>query len=182
MMAIEIIDSDTFLGADTNFNIFTNERETNLNADQRCVESGSFYLGDLVNVFRTGSMVTRVVDGGLLSHSSTLYGTCDGAIGAVLTLAPELYRFALDVQKAVAGQCRNAMRISHEVYRAFDKDQIVVPSKGFVDGDLVESLLDMPRETARKIVQDVLLPNQEEPVDQNAENVLKLVEELSRMH
>lgn len=65
-----------------------------------------------------------------------------------------------------------------------------------MDGDLVESLLDIPREKARKIVENIRLPNQgifvriivcfnfflDEKLEGNAENVLKLIEDLSRIH
>ncbi|CAJ0931428.1 unnamed protein product, partial [Mesorhabditis belari] len=185
MTAIEIFDADTCLGADSNFNIFTSERERNAqNAEdrQRLVESGVFYLGDAVNVFRNGSLITRHVDGGVVPRHSILFGTIDGSIGAVLSLEPEIYRFALDVEQAVANSHENVLRISLEAYRSYKGDKSSNKSFGFVDGDLVESLLDLPRERARKIVEDIRLPNQEEKLENNAENVLKLIEDLSRIH
>lgn len=51
---------------------------------------------------------------------------------------------------------------------------------GFIDGDLVESVLDLPRSEALEILQGIQVPGETEC--KNPEEVLKLIEEMSRMH
>lgn len=50
------------------------------------------------------------------------------------------------------------MRIDHNDYRNFSTEKRSEPWKGFIDGDLVESLADMPIETVRSIVADLKMP------------------------
>ncbi len=60
MTAVELLDDDTFLGAENSFNLFTcqkdsaaatDEERTNLN------EVGRYHLGEFVNVFRHGNLI-----------------------------------------------------------------------------------------------------------------------------
>ena len=48
-----------------------------------------YYLGDVVNVFRTGSLVTQHVEGGLPFVKPILFGTVEGALGVVVQLDKE---------------------------------------------------------------------------------------------
>lgn len=54
-------------------------------------ELGLFYLGEMVNVFCHGSLTATQVDVAPLYHSSILYGTSDGGIGAIVQMSPALY-------------------------------------------------------------------------------------------
>ena len=68
------------------------------------------------------------------------------------------YRFLRDLEGRVADRTRNCMRIEHSQYRAFQTEKRSEKACGFVDGDLVESVLDLPRETVSSIVQGLKLP------------------------
>ena len=57
MTAVEILDDDTFLGAENSFNLFTCQKDSGSAADDDrsyLQEAGKFYLGEFVNVFRHG--------------------------------------------------------------------------------------------------------------------------------
>jgi len=57
MTAIEILDDDTFLGAENSFNLFTCQKDSAATTDeerQHLQEVGLFHLGDFVNVFKHG--------------------------------------------------------------------------------------------------------------------------------
>ena len=65
---MEILDDDTFLGAENSFNLFTCQKDSGSAADDDrsyLQEAGQFHLGEFVNVFRHGmsivSCATKVV-------------------------------------------------------------------------------------------------------------------------
>ena len=54
---MEILDDDTFLGAENSFNLFTCQKDSGSAADDDrsyLQEAGEFHLGEFVNVFRHG--------------------------------------------------------------------------------------------------------------------------------
>ena len=60
MTAVEIIDDDTFLGAENSFNLFTCQKDSGATNDedrQHLQQVGRYHLGDSVNVFRHGKNV-----------------------------------------------------------------------------------------------------------------------------
>lgn len=57
MTAIEILDDDTFLGAENAFNLFTCQKDSAATTDedrQRLNEVGLFHVGDFISVFCHG--------------------------------------------------------------------------------------------------------------------------------
>lgn len=56
---MEILDDDTFLGAENSFNLFTCQKDSGSAADDDrsyLQEAGQFHLGEFVNVFRHGKL------------------------------------------------------------------------------------------------------------------------------
>ncbi|VDM57392.1 unnamed protein product [Angiostrongylus costaricensis] len=161
MSAVEFIDAETALGAEAGHNLFTCEIDRGTdNADEkrRLAEAGMFYLGEMVNVFQRGSLVSSHVDNPLPIEKPILFGTVDGTIGLIVQLPEKYFKFFSDVEKGVARETDNCMRIDHAVYRQFTSEKIVDKAVGFIDGDLVESLLDMPQETAAAALADIQRP------------------------
>ena len=61
MTAVEIVDDDIFLGAENSFNLFTCQKDSAATTDedrQNLQESGLFHLGEFVNVFRHGMIIS----------------------------------------------------------------------------------------------------------------------------
>lgn len=59
MMAIEILDDETFLGSENSFNLFTVQKDSgSTTEDERATleDIGKFHLGESVNVFRHGML------------------------------------------------------------------------------------------------------------------------------
>jgi DNA damage-binding protein 1 len=57
MTAVEILDDDTFLGAENSFNLFTCQKNSGATTDEErfyLQDSGQYHLGEFVNVFRHG--------------------------------------------------------------------------------------------------------------------------------
>ena len=58
MTAVEILDDDTFLGAENSFNLFTCQKDSAATTDEErstLNEAGRYHLGEFVNVFRHGN-------------------------------------------------------------------------------------------------------------------------------
>ena len=63
MTAVEILDDDTFLGAENSFNLFTCQKDSGSAADDDrsyLQEAGQFHLGEFVNVFRHGTFARHL--------------------------------------------------------------------------------------------------------------------------
>ena len=61
MSAVEIVDDDTFLGAENSFNLFTCQKDSAATTDEERLhlqEVGLYHLGEFVNVFRHGAVIT----------------------------------------------------------------------------------------------------------------------------
>uniref|UniRef100_A0A0K0DAZ2 DNA damage-binding protein 1 n=1 Tax=Angiostrongylus cantonensis TaxID=6313 RepID=A0A0K0DAZ2_ANGCA len=127
MSAVEFIDAETALGAEAGHNLFTCEidRGTDNADEKRRLEAGMFYLGEMVNVFQRGSLVSSHVDNPLPIEKPILFGTVDGTIGLIVQLPEKYFKFFSDVEKGVARETDNCMRIDHAVYRQFTSEKIV---------------------------------------------------------
>lgn len=51
-----------------------------------------YYLGEMVNVFQRGSLVSSHVDNPLPIEKPILYGTVDGTIGLIVQLPEKYFR------------------------------------------------------------------------------------------
>jgi DNA damage-binding protein 1 len=66
MMAIEILDDDTFLGSENSFNLFTVQKDSGSTTDDERAtlqDMGKYHLGESVNVFRHGMFILRCIQG-----------------------------------------------------------------------------------------------------------------------
>ncbi|XP_013398068.1 DNA damage-binding protein 1 isoform X2 [Lingula anatina] len=187
MSAIEILDDDTFLGAENSFNLFTCQKDSAATTDeerQHLQEVGLFHLGEFVNVFRHGSLVmqhpgetTTPIQG------SVLYGTVNGAIGLVTQLPQDFYNFMLDIQTRLSKVIKSVGKIDHSFWRSFYTERKTEPSTGFIDGDLLESFLDLSRDKMQEVVTGMQIDDgsgmkREATVD----DLVKTIEELTRIH
>jgi hypothetical protein len=55
-------------------------------------------VGEFINRFRPGSLVMRLPDSELSDLPTLLFGTCDGALGMLVSLPPPLFEMLLRLQ------------------------------------------------------------------------------------
>lgn len=104
-------------------------------------------LGDMVNVFRHGSLVMQNVgEKTTPTQGCILYGTVSGAIGLVTQIPPDFYEFLRSLEARLTHTIKSVGKIEHSFYRSYSTDMKQEPCEGFIDGDLVESFLDLNRE------------------------------------
>lgn len=110
-------------------------------------EVAQFHLGDMVNVFRHGSLVMQNVgERTTPTQGCILYGTVSGAIGLVTQIPQEFYEFLRTLEERLTKTIKSVGKIEHSFFRSYSTDMKQEPCEGFIDGDLVESFLDLSRD------------------------------------
>lgn len=102
MTAVEVLDEDTYIGAENFLNLFTVRRNTEATTDDERLKlevCGQFHLGEFVNRFRHGSLVMKLAESEDLNVSTLLFGTVSGAIGVIASLPPDFFQFLFNVQE-----------------------------------------------------------------------------------
>jgi len=146
MTGLEILDDDTYIGAETFFNIFTLAKNSSSELEEersRLETTGAFHVGDPVNKFRHGSLVMKTQENEMQPIQTVLFATVSGSIGIIATLKDEDFMFFEKVQQSINQIIKGVGGFEHSQWRAFKTDKKVQPAKGFIDGDLVESFLDL---------------------------------------
>ncbi|TDH74292.1 uncharacterized protein CCR75_001185 [Bremia lactucae] len=212
MSAVGILDDDTYIGSETDFNLFTVQRNSGAASDEergRLETVGEFHLGEFVNHFRYGSLVMQnhtitssppasFVASGLEQmgqpnqliatksvpcHESMLFGTVSGMIGVVMPITKDHYTFLLRVQQALTVIVKGVGGFSHKGWRTFENRRSVSEARNFIDGDLVESFLDLPKLEMTKVVDklnsDGILNGAEQCT---VEELTRRIEEFAQLH
>lgn len=84
--------------------------------------------------------------------SQTLFATVDGTLGSILGLDARTAAFFTTLERCMAKTIVPVGDFSHQEFRTFDAESRVHPARGFVDGDLIESFLDLDRPTMEAVV------------------------------
>jgi len=87
--------------------------------------------------------------------SQTLFGTVDGTLGVIIGLDGPTTAFFSCLERSLQNVIKPVGNFSHQQFRAFQAEQRLHPSHGFVDGDLVESFLDLDKRTMQLIVEQM---------------------------
>jgi DNA damage-binding protein 1 len=90
---LDILDDDTFVAADSSFNLFTvrkNAEASNEEERQRLEVCGEYHLGEFVNRFRRGALTMQLADADSPPLPTLLFGTVNGVIGVIATLPVEV--------------------------------------------------------------------------------------------
>lgn len=176
MSAVEILDDDIYLGAENNFNLFTVRKNSEGATDEergRLEVVGEYHLGEFVNRFRHGSLVMRLPDSDVGQIPTCIFGTVNGVIGVIASLSHDQYLFLEKLQSNLRRVIKGVGGLSHEQWRSFNNEKKTVDAKNFLDGDLIESFLDLSRGKMEDISKSM---------DVSVEELCKRVEELTRLH
>ncbi|XVF45973.1 hypothetical protein PTKIN_Ptkin02bG0250700 [Pterospermum kingtungense] len=176
MSAVEILDDDIYLGAENNFNLFTVRKNSEGATDEergRLEGVGEYHLGEFVNRFRHGSLVMRLPDSDVGQIPTVIFGTVNGVIGVIASLPHEQYAFLEKLQSNLRKVIKGVGGLSHEQWRSFNNEKRTAEAKNFLDGDLIESFLDLSRGKMEEI---------SKAMGVSVEELSKRVEELTRLH
>eukprot|EP00658_Telonema_sp_P-2_P017812 TRINITY_DN16947_c0_g1_i3.p1 TRINITY_DN16947_c0_g1~~TRINITY_DN16947_c0_g1_i3.p1 ORF type:complete len:699 (-),score=194.23 TRINITY_DN16947_c0_g1_i3:207-2303(-) len=177
MTAMEMWGDSAFLGAEGEWNLFAlakKEGAATPEESQRLETVAEFHLGQFVNKFREGSLVLKVPDStAACTYPSMIFGTVQGSIGLVVQLPESVFCTLSKVQSNLTRMIKGVGGLKHSQWRAFTSETRTHDARGFIDGDLVEQMLDLPAE----MVQEAANGTNSTP-----EELLFLVDELSRLH
>lgn len=176
MSAIEILDDEIYLGAENNYNLFTVRKNSEGATDEersRLEVAGEYHLGEFVNRFRHGSLVMRLPDSEVGQIPTVIFGTVNGVIGVIASLPHDQYLFMDKLQTNLRKVIKGVGGLSHEQWRSFYNEKKTADAKNFLDGDLIESFLDLSRAKMDEVSKSMSVP---------VEELMKRVEELTRLH
>ena len=113
--ACEILDDDTFLVGENNFNIYTVTKDSAATTDEerrKLTITGRFHINDFINVFRHGSLVMNNPNESVINYQpSILFGTVSGAIGLIVQLPPKLFLFLAELQEKIVATINSVGKI-----------------------------------------------------------------------
>jgi DNA damage-binding protein 1 len=175
ILAVAILEDNHFLAAENSLNLLTVQynSDPSLSPDEREFLNpvGSFHLGDQPNAFRSGSLVLQIPDSDSLLLPSILYATSSGAIGVIASLPKDLYDQLAALQKSVLSTIKGIGGLSHSEWRAYNDNRKISPSSNFIDGDLIESILDFAPPDQQKLAKSAGM---------EVDAMIKLIESVSQ--
>jgi len=182
---IAMLTNNIYLGSENYNNLFVLQYNPNATTEQARVRLdtvGHYHLGEMTNKMVGGSLIMpsnnpagtvgAAANGKVASEkasyetnrkvnitvgSQTLYGTVDGTIGSILGLGGKSFAFLNSLQKAMDAIVRPVGDLSRAQYRAWEQEQKKHASCGFVDGDWIETFLDLSRPTMERVVKEMNL-------------------------
>ena len=178
MTAIEMLDDDeTYLGAENSLNLFTVARNMSAITDEersRLEVTGEYHVGELVNKFARGSLVMSLRDGDNLHVPTLLFGTANGVIGVLASLPKDVYEFTEKLQTCMNTHIKGVGGFKHSEWRSFRHELRgkSEPARNFIDGDLIESFLDLKPEKADAIAADMKCDRAE--ITRRVEDLIRL--------
>ncbi|CAG0881514.1 unnamed protein product [Cyprideis torosa] len=187
LVAVEILDDDLFLCADNFFNLAVCQKDSSSpNEDERLhmTETGLFHLGEMINVFCHGKLfMQEATEISVPIQGCVLFGTVNGAIGLCCQIPKEFSKCLFELQDKMSETLLLAGgtvgKIQHSFYRGFMTTSRRDESKGFIDGDLIESYLELDKEKQEEIAKNISLPG---GTLATADELIKIVEDLAQLH
>ena len=190
MLALEFIDDDSFLGCENFCNLFTMIKNPDVSSEaeqSRLIQFGQFYLGESVNVFTHGSLVMDTAENrpDFIQGKSIIFGGVSGSVGLVIPISEEAYNILIAVQtKFLESQFTMSVgNIEHCDWRMYRNHHVKKTSQNFIDGDVVEVLLEFPRSDMINLISEIEIKDQKGGVRVvGPEEVFRIIEELARLH
>ncbi|CAG8577446.1 14785_t:CDS:10, partial [Acaulospora morrowiae] len=176
--AIEAISDDEFICSESSFNsilaLRRNVKTEDLLKKEKLELTGSYNLGDSINRFRHGSLAANNHETLPDVTSELLYVTSSGAIGVIASISPQKYSTLLKLVEAMDFVLGDYGDIKRQSWRCvLNSRNEIMNTNRFIDGDHIESLLEQKPEDIKKIANRCKM---------NIDDMMKLVEELTRIH
>ena len=156
LTAVEFLGQDSCVGADQDGNLTVFARSEDAE-DAKLREVACFHVGETVNCIRPGRLVQA--DPTLLPHevppTPLVFAGTSGLIGLLQPLAPADFAFFKRVEEALSG---TVWGLRHADWRAARVGRTVKKHEGVVDGDLVETLLDLHAADQARVAAALELP------------------------
>ncbi|VDO14796.1 unnamed protein product [Rodentolepis nana] len=128
--------------------------------EKSLVDHAFMNTGQSINIFVKGNMTTLSAEHwDSIGTTHTLYASTTGCLGMMVNISPILFVFLKEVEERMKSLIRPFGGLSQEVYRACrDCLSNFVTSKNIIDGELIETFLELNREDKEKIVKGLQIP------------------------
>lgn len=93
-----------------------------------------------------------------IGYPAHMYGSVSGSLGLLIQVSPILFAFLKEIETRLANLVVPVGGFAHDTWRAFKADRVVRMAHNFVDGDLIETLLDLSPEDKAKLVRGLRIP------------------------
>ncbi|KAJ1916461.1 DNA damage-binding protein 1a [Mycoemilia scoparia] len=141
---------ERFLIGENGMNIYKVRRDSTSvkEEDRKTLKvEGSWHLGDLINQIRPGSLVMDIPDPDLPIKPTLIFVTLTGAVGVVANIeSNKCGRILERLQANMANLLTPVGLLPHKKWRSFTNLNRTSDPFGFIDGDLVETFLDLSPE------------------------------------
>ena len=104
------------------------------------------------------------------NYNTFLFASVNGTIGVIASISEEEYKFFEKLTQIITKVIKGVGGFEHSSWRSFKNERRIAESKNFIDGDLVESFLDLNQEQMQIIANDL---------DVSVEDLCKKIETLA---
>ncbi|KAI8364768.1 mono-functional DNA-alkylating methyl methanesulfonate N-term-domain-containing protein [Radiomyces spectabilis] len=183
--ALEVLDEHSSIAAEKEGHLFIMQRRDPEKLEDEHDEpllhtASQWHLGDLVHRFRFGSLRMNVSDPDSSPITpSLIFATASGAIGVIADLSEERFKLLWQMQNNMNKIVRSIGDLSHSDWRSISMMDRKEKCSNFIDGDLIESFLDLTPQQMQGVVDG---HNGGRKLDLTVEDLCKVVEELMSVH
>lgn len=145
--SIEILDDSSFIASEEEHHLICFKKNTDSSQEEerrKLLVQGSYHLGDRINKMECGSLIMKNLSKSEYSKiKSFVYGTIGGSIGIFTKIDEKHFDLFLDLQNSLSQVIKGIGGLSLLEFR---KDL-----KYFIEGDLIESFLELPKEKQEQV-------------------------------
>ena len=143
----------------------------------------AIHLGDLTNAFALGSLATQVAttsdDHNGAIQKPLLFGCASGRIGCVLPVSSDRRNVLEKLQHAIVKKTSFLGDLNYYEFRAFKTEAKISDPLAFLDGDLLETFLDMLRDQQDLILRDLHAVGM---TDETVDGIIAELADLAQQH
>eukprot|EP01133_Synstelium_polycarpum_P003413 gene3413-3876_t len=157
LTAVEMIDDDSYIGSDNSFNFVVVKKNTDTTneLERELLDSvGHFHVGDSINKFYHGSLVT-LPDVDAPRIPTILFATVNGSIGVIVSISKEDYDFFFKLQAGLNRVVKGVGGLDHKNWRSFCNEHTTVEASNFIDGDVIETFMDLKQDKMLEAIKDL---------------------------
>jgi len=180
MTACDMLSEDLLIGAETKNNLFLLTRDHEAIAEEdraRLDHCAHFHTGEMINQIRPGSLVMSLpdTDNPHRLMPSHILASASGWLGVLASLTKPQFQWLAKLEEALEKLVPGVGGFSHREWRAFvtNDGKVEERSFGFIDGDLIETVLDLPPAKLEQL---------SKIMDTPADEIVRRIEEAARVH
>ncbi|ORY94945.1 mono-functional DNA-alkylating methyl methanesulfonate N-term-domain-containing protein [Syncephalastrum racemosum] len=175
--AVESLGNNLYIAAEGNGHLFVFEHDR---AENTMEILSQWHYGERIQRFRFGSLGTNPPDPDSRPVApSLIFCTVNGAIGVMADLSDGLYKLLWQMQNNLVKILPSIGDLSHPEWRNLVIDDYRDKSIHFIDGDVIESFLDLTPQQMQDVVEG---RGGGRRLDSTVEDLCKVVEELMSVH